>query len=227
MLANVYLTDFDVEINSYAKARGGRYFRYSDDILVIIPGDCQVGFDAEAHVRGRISAHGRKLRIKQDKSSIVSYSLLESGGQCFQHCFGSQGKNGVEYLGFRFDGSATYVRNSTVSNLLRKTVYRARREAYRYVDENRDKSLPELLDSFDYDRFIAQFRLVENFEEQSGVYRNWTFWTYLKRAANRFPESAQRLFKQFRRYKGFARRKMRGELIKAYAKAGKAEGASE
>lgn len=38
LIANFYLLDFDVVMAGYARARGGRYMRYSDDILMILPG---------------------------------------------------------------------------------------------------------------------------------------------------------------------------------------------
>jgi hypothetical protein len=38
LLANIYLVDFDCEIQSLVSSVGGVYRRYSDDILIILPG---------------------------------------------------------------------------------------------------------------------------------------------------------------------------------------------
>ncbi len=36
LLANLYLLDFDILVASWINALGGTYFRYSDDILIIV-----------------------------------------------------------------------------------------------------------------------------------------------------------------------------------------------
>jgi hypothetical protein len=43
LLANAYLLDFDTEMATYVRARAGVYLRYSDDILIVLPGDGRAG----------------------------------------------------------------------------------------------------------------------------------------------------------------------------------------
>ena len=43
VLANAYLLDFDREMAAYARSRRGIYLRYSDDILILLPGDGRTG----------------------------------------------------------------------------------------------------------------------------------------------------------------------------------------
>jgi len=38
VIANLYMIDFDQKLDDYIKSLGGKYYRYSDDILIIIPG---------------------------------------------------------------------------------------------------------------------------------------------------------------------------------------------
>jgi len=38
LLANLYMIDFDTKMNAHVSSIGGKYFRYSDDILIIFPG---------------------------------------------------------------------------------------------------------------------------------------------------------------------------------------------
>ncbi len=43
LLANLYLLDFDQKVQAMVAAMGGAYYRYSDDILIITPGDAATG----------------------------------------------------------------------------------------------------------------------------------------------------------------------------------------
>ncbi|MDJ0685414.1 MAG: hypothetical protein QNJ84_11985 [Alphaproteobacteria bacterium] len=38
LIANFYLLEFDIAVCQYVNANGGRYMRYSDDILLVVPG---------------------------------------------------------------------------------------------------------------------------------------------------------------------------------------------
>ena len=38
LLANAYLIDFDCQMAAYVRERGGYYYRYSDDMLLLVPG---------------------------------------------------------------------------------------------------------------------------------------------------------------------------------------------
>ncbi len=73
ILANIYLMDFDVEINRLVSALGGVYFRYSDDILIIVPGDKDEGLSILSKVRDRIEDYGDELSIKEEKSSLFVF----------------------------------------------------------------------------------------------------------------------------------------------------------
>lgn len=103
LIANFYLLHFDAALQKYALDRGGRYMRYSDDILLIIPGGKQEAEAVELFAKLEIAKHGNALEIKEAKTCIVGFE--RSGDDLnFEHIRGPQGKNGFEYLGFRFDG---------------------------------------------------------------------------------------------------------------------------
>ena len=125
LIANFYLLEFDVALNAYATARGGRYMRYSDDILLIVPGGSQEAEEAEAFAVSEIRNFGSALEIKESKTCIVRFRRQRSELE-FEHVRGPQGKNGFEYLGFRFDGKLVYVRDSTISRLYRKVALSAK-----------------------------------------------------------------------------------------------------
>jgi hypothetical protein len=77
---------------------------------------------------------------------------------------GDQGKNGIEYLGFRYDGKRAFLRDSTLSGLYRKVAAIAKREAYAAVRRYPNKDEKELLAAFKFEDFMRRFGRVENFE---------------------------------------------------------------
>ncbi len=54
ILANLYLIDFDKLMDDYVRPFGGHYFRYSDDILLIVPGNRIAGFAARDYAMNQI-----------------------------------------------------------------------------------------------------------------------------------------------------------------------------
>ena len=99
LLANLYLLDFDIAISAKANLAGGRYYRYSDDIFIIIPGDENAAINMEADVRHLISQFGSKLEIKEEKSAIVAYSQCDEDQRCKVILGGATYNQGIEYLG--------------------------------------------------------------------------------------------------------------------------------
>ena len=182
LLANLYLLDFDRIVAGWVKEIGGDYYRYSDDILLVLPGDKSVGLALHAKVQSLIKTFGSKLEIEKSKSSVFEFKTSGDHQVC-EMVKGTQGKKRTEYLGFRFDGRHAYIRDSTLSNLYRKVTRSARREANVLVRRYSDKSASDLRAMFDYDRLIKRFGRVEDFGEIQEDYRNWTFWTYARRAA--------------------------------------------
>jgi hypothetical protein len=75
----------------------------------------------------QIAAFGPKIAIKPAKTSVVAYTVANAGKLAFELIDGMQGRNGLEYLGFRFDGRRVYLRDSTLSGFYRKMGWKARR----------------------------------------------------------------------------------------------------
>jgi hypothetical protein len=195
LLANLYLLDFDIEMHEYAKASRGVYKRYSDDILFVVPGGAKEGSRARQFAVDRIQAFGSQLRIKAEKSSVVRFFDGKDRAQQFEHLEGNQGRNGLEYLGFRFDGRRVFLRDSTVSGFYRKISLAARAAAYKHVARYDGKDIDYLLERFNVEDFTKKFGRVEDFEDD-GDYRSWTFWTYARRAAEVFGSIGQPILRQ-------------------------------
>lgn len=125
LLANAYLLEFDVAVTNYVKAKGGRYWRYSDDIALVLPGGQEAGLEAETYISDLIRTYGDALEIKPSKTSIGRFKSSDDLTFDYEHVSGEKGRDGIEYLGFRFDGKKVYLRNSTLSNFYRKITKRA------------------------------------------------------------------------------------------------------
>ena len=118
VLANLYMYSADKRLNKLITELGGIYWRYSDDILLVVPAG--KGQEAENNVITELNAV--KLTINSDKTvrrrvrprngTIRSYSLND------RYLEGEAAP--VTYLGFNFDGEETRVRDSTISRFMVK-----------------------------------------------------------------------------------------------------------
>ncbi|MEP7005179.1 MAG: reverse transcriptase domain-containing protein [Sphingomonas bacterium] len=217
MLANLYLIDFDYAIRQYVDKFGGAFFRYSDDIILIIPGGGQEATAARDFAMSEIKNHGSQLIIKDSKTSVLVYQPNGST-QSFEKLDGKQGANGLEYLGFRFDGRFAYLRDTTLSRLYRKVTRSIRAEARALVRRYPGKNQAFIEGKFDVPRFLQRYGRVENFDGGDG-YDTWTFWTYAKRALNIFGTLGRPISGQLKNYGLIVRTQAKHEIAKALAKA--------
>lgn len=139
LLANIYLLDFDQRMHRWATKRGGIYRRYSDDIVLIVPSNSVKNpLDVKDLLQLEISKEGSELQIKDKKVAVCCFSA-KGDIQEFTHIFGEASRNGLEYLGFQFDGKRVSIKDSTLSNAWRKLKRRSYGFARRYVRRYRDK----------------------------------------------------------------------------------------
>jgi hypothetical protein len=82
LLANLYLLDFDKTIAGWVRDVGGAYFRYSDDILALVPGKESEGKQLAERIRELIRKFGSQLQIKREKSSLFAYKRDGSRQTC-------------------------------------------------------------------------------------------------------------------------------------------------
>lgn len=215
MLANLYLIDFDSALKAYVDAIGGAFFRYSDDIIIIIPGGDAEAVAARDFAMSEIKKHGSKIVIKESKTSVLRYYSV-SDRQSFVKLFGEQGENGLEYLGFRYDGRAAYLRDATLSRLYRKVTQSMRAEARALVRRYPGKDQAYIESKFDAPKFMQRYGRVAEFDH-SASYDTWTFWTYAKRAIETFGPLGQPIGGQLRNYGRIVRTRMAHEIAKALA----------
>jgi hypothetical protein len=170
MLANIYLLDFDEEMLAFAKSAGGYYMRYSDDNLILVPGREKEGRPAAEFAGKTIRKYGDQIGIKDEKYEIIEYAVDPAKGFAARNVIKPKGKDGLEYLGFRFDGRNAYLRDATLSGVLRKMTSTARREARQIVAHpGRD---PAFLEGQLLRCGIRQrFRQVRDFDEKQSKRR--------------------------------------------------------
>lgn len=213
LLANLYMIDFDCKVLEWVTHVRGTYFRYSDDIILIVPEgsiDHSCFFEL---FRSLLSDFDTRLTIKTEKSAVFVFRKSEGDDQTVHHAFGTQGRNGLEYLGFRYQGEKVYLRDSTLSNLHRKISSAARRaaNARRYPD----KDALQLTSLFNYQLFVKKFGRVEDFFEKGHEYHNWTFWTYAKRAIDVMFPLGRPIQNQLRKLRQHIRYRIDTELERA------------
>lgn len=102
LLSNVYMMAFDVAVNAFVGGVGGKYMRYCDDMLLIVP------VEAAESTKNFIDAEIAKicLNIQHEKTEERDFELV--GGRC---CTSKP----FQYLGFTFDGENAYLRSASLA----------------------------------------------------------------------------------------------------------------
>lgn len=189
--------------------------RYSDDIMIIVPGADKRAATRWIGIASRYTArYGANLEIARHKSTVHTLKKRKSGQLC-THVLGSHGRNGVEYLGFRYDGQRRFIRDSTLANLQRKITRTTRALARKHVRRYADKSADELVTSFPYHEVISRFGPIERFKDFKRDKTRWSFWTYVDRAIRVNGERGSHVRGQLRRLKPQIRRRLAKEIVRA------------
>ena len=117
-LANIYMLEFDKEMNNFVLSNNAIYRRYSDDMLVV----CNLK-DKDYMIKHFEESIFNicNLEIQQHKTQVFHFINSFKGIVCYQefetHC--TKNRN-LEYLGFRFDGENVLLKNSSISSYYRK-----------------------------------------------------------------------------------------------------------
>lgn len=204
LLANMYLLDFDNAINTLVLSMGGTYRRYSDDILLVLPTDRTDVQSMLAKVLQILNSNAPRLALKDKKTQVYRYRQV-NGIQENDKLIAAKGSDGLEYLGFRYDGERIYLRNSTVSGIQRKITLFAKGMARRHLEENPGIPLDKLIETFNYSALIAKFGRVKDYDPGAKDYTKWTFWTYIKRSGKILGTAGKPIARQMSNYKQFAR----------------------
>ncbi|WP_165837892.1 reverse transcriptase domain-containing protein [Novacetimonas cocois] len=220
IIANFYLLYFDKKINDYVRSQGGKYLRYSDDILIILPKNSLNLKYTIDFVSDELAKNGKNVSIKKEKTSIVEFFLnngLRSNKTIAYDGF-INNKDGLEYLGFRYDGNNVYVREGTVSRFYRKISIGAKKYSREYVKDNPKKDIPTLINDFNFSIFYQKYGKVNKKYYIENDYKSWTFYSYIKRSCDIFEEKGKIIRKQFSNFQKFVKKKVSNAIVKSWNK---------
>lgn len=107
VLSNIYMIDFDTEMEEFARDNGIFYRRYCDDIILVRRSHDSL--DALGFMKGVLAKTGVELRIHDEKTEnyIFDGEKISVGGS-------------VQYLGLTFDGKKIRIRNGSLARFHRK-----------------------------------------------------------------------------------------------------------
>ena len=103
LLSNMYMADLDVAIHRWITTLGGKYWRYCDDILIVVPGKESPDILAELD---------QQLTLLNLKRSCPKTHKINSRDL--------SARKQLQYLGFTFNGSKAIVRSSSIHRYHRK-----------------------------------------------------------------------------------------------------------
>ena len=103
LLSNMYMADLDLEMHRWVTGLGGKYWRYCDDILIVVPGQ------SGPAILNKLDAQLGLLKLARNKTKtkcLLASELLAS--------------RQLQYLGFVFNGRDAVVRSSSIDRYYRK-----------------------------------------------------------------------------------------------------------
>lgn len=131
LLSNIYLIDFDKDLNEGAKNEGFFYRRYCDDILIVCDSDKAEKIQKEIIEKIKNEYY---LEIQDKKVELTEFrpnskGIIRAFNKKKESKAGLQTTNAnneslyykpLQYLGFEFNGQNIYIRSSSLSRYFRK-----------------------------------------------------------------------------------------------------------
>lgn len=102
LLSNIYMLNFDKQMNEAIEELGGSYYRYCDDMLFIIPTEHRDDVE-EFAMNEIIQLH---LKINKDKTEKRDFWMTGDVQVC---------SSPLQYLGFTFDGQRKLIRSAALA----------------------------------------------------------------------------------------------------------------
>ena len=124
LLSNMYLADLDLALHGWITSLGGRYWRYCDDILVVVP------VNKKTDIKSRLDEElGRLALTRSDpKTQQFCSDELHTSRQ-------------LQYLGFVFNGSNSVVRPSSIHRSYRKLSRAIKATVIRQIQEGHGETV--------------------------------------------------------------------------------------
>lgn len=114
--SNIYLIDFDKQINDYVTSRGGFYRRYCDDFIIVIPWMEDQSNKESLHFIFQAIKCIPRLDLQPDKTQVYEYDTKKIINYNKEYLNSDKNqKSIISYLGFTFDGSTVTIRSKTIA----------------------------------------------------------------------------------------------------------------
>lgn len=181
VLANIYMIEFDREIQSFVSKLNGMYRRYCDDIIIVIPlenNNKQNFLDYFEKTKSKVS----NLTIQDKKTQKLLYSKSKE----IKFVDDKNIKSTLSYLGFDFNGEIVSIRQKSISRYYNKTYRRIK-----VINNLKSYKLKLKCKKELYKRSShlgAKKYSYNNRKKYNIKYGN--FLTYVKRAQNVFNQSS-------------------------------------
>lgn len=168
LLANIYMIDFDKQMNEFVRNQNGKYLRYSDDFMIVIPFNDNIDLNNVYKKVQEYVGKAGKIELQKKKTNVYQYS--DEKVTCLnKNLFNTDNTaNVISFLGFSFDGVNISLRQKTLS----KYSYKLNRKIKKYFNGSSDDNIKDI-----YDKFSIQ---GSNKTSKKGFAGN--FITYVKRA---------------------------------------------
>lgn len=197
VLANLYMLEVDRVLARYMRWLGGKYQRYSDDILLIVPKG--KGKYAECALVKKLDQICLSIQDSKTQRTIVSSRL---NGKLEVRKVDDGRLTSVSYLGFDFWGNSISVRSSTISRFMikaKRAIKRAERAARNSDGRIKKRQLYARLTTLGYGKAYGQKVYDYSARLPKGVPR-LGFFKYMNRAVE--ITSSKSIVKQIKRVEG-------------------------
>ena len=179
MLANVYMMDVDQRIKEVVVKYSGKYMRYSDDFIIVLPTE-YIAAQSAINAVLKIIKDTPGLILKTEKTQIYRINLPDviNVGELFLEQ-ADKSKNVINFLGFTFNGSKVTLRAKTVS----KYYYRMYRKAHKIALKPVQKGKDHL-----YEKYSERGAKITTKDKMK---KKGNFFTYANRAEAIFGKSEE------------------------------------
>lgn len=174
--SNIYLIDFDKEINDYVKSNNGIYRRYSDDLIIVIPFEEEIkNYNYNVHMNfiGEATNKIPRLKIQQEKTE----SYIYHNNQILDE---SLVQSHLDYLGFTFDGHNVKIREKSMFKFYSRTYKKVKLSNWKTADSGRKKHRKSLYSNYThlgkkrkgYGNFLTYVSRAEEIFDQESTTNN-------------------------------------------------------
>lgn len=183
ILANVYMSDFDVAVKNYISKINGIYRRYSDDIIVVCPKNELE--NCREFIMNEIRSVN--LEIERQKTNSFIFKKNNDNIECvFIKNDGSESlTKKLVYLGFSFDGNNILLKDACVGKFYNKMHRWVKRNVYFGIHIN-NKTVGK----------IFEYRLIKKFTFAGAK----THIKLMRKRDGKFKETDERSFGNFLTY---------------------------